>query len=413
VLSAVAAGTVVSLALATVSGAAETQPHGSRWTGAWATSMVAASPPIFGLANWSMEGFADQSVRQVVRITRGGSSVRIRMSNVYGADPLRLTGATLGVAGDGASVREGTLRTLTFSRSRTTNVPAGRETVSDPVPVRVSALQRLTITLFFAQSTGPATFHPVSFATSYRATGDHRLDRSAAAFGETSQSWYYLTGIDVAGPGGDERGAVVAFGDSITDGAGSTMDADNRYPDELAERLVEAGRPMGVLNAGISGNQVLGSMPGYGASALDRFRRDVLDQPRARTVIILEGINDIAISASTGSEPVTAAQVIEGYQVLIGAAHRRGIRVIGATITPTKGAVFPAYYTERGEAVRDAVNTWIRTSGAYDAVADLDQLFADPADPDRMRPEYNSGDGIHPNDAGMHAIAEAINLDTL
>jgi GDSL-like lipase/acylhydrolase family protein len=164
----------------------------------------------------------------------------------------------------------------------------------------------------FAKPTGPATFHMRSFATSYRALNDHQLDESAGAFGETTTSWYYLTGVDVAGSEGNERGAVVAFGDSITDGAVSTVDANHRYPDVLAERLVGAGHPMSVLNAGIATNQVLGTFPGGGASALDRFRHDALDQPGARSVIILEGINDIAISTLTIGEPVTAAQLIDG-----------------------------------------------------------------------------------------------------
>src|SRR5215213_4549849 len=370
----VAATTVALMVVAVVPAAADTERSDGRWTGAWATSIITASPPLFGLANWSLEGFANQSVRQVVRTTRGGSAVRIRLSNAYGATPLRVAGATLGVAGDGASVRSGTMRTLTFGHSPSTVLPAGRETASDAVRMPIFPLDRLSVTLFFAEPTGPATFHPMAFATSYRATGDHRLDPSAEAFGETSVSWYYLPGVDVAGQE-HEREAVVAFGDSMTDGAMSTTDANNRYPDELAERLVAAGRPIGVLNAGLSGNQLLASLPGYGASGLDRFRRDVLKQPQVRTVIVLEGINDIA-----------------------------------ATIMPTEGTIFPAYYTERGEAVRDAVNSWIRTGGAYDAVVDLDRVFADPTDPDRMRPEYNSGDGVHPNDTGMNAIAEAIDL---
>lgn len=410
--SVVAATTVALMVVAVVPAAADTERSDGRWTGAWATPMITASPPLFGLANWSLEGFANQSVRQVVRTTRGGSAVRIRLSNLYGATPLRLAGATLGVAGDGASVRSGTLRTLTFGHAPSTVLPAGRETASDAVRMPIFPLDRLSVTLFFAEPTGPATFHPMAFATSYRATGDHRLDPNAEAFGETSVSWYYLPGVDVAGQE-HEREAVVAFGDSMTDGAMSTTDANNRYPDELAERLVAAGRPIGVLNAGISGNQLLASLPGYGASGLDRFRRDVLKQPQVRTVIVLEGMNDIAISEATRGEPVTAAQLVDGYQTLIQAAHDNGVRIIGATIMPTKGTIFPAYYTERGEAVRDAVNSWIRTGGAYDAVVDLDRVFADPTDPDRMRPEYNSGDGVHPNDTGMNAIAEAIDLKTL
>jgi lysophospholipase L1-like esterase len=416
ILSSVAVvGVVAALIRSTWPAAADTQGEDDRWTAAWTASMIAAAPPLFGQGptNWSVEGFANQSLRQVVRVTRGGSALRIRLSNVYGATPLAIAAASLGVASDGASVRQETMRALTFDRSPSTVVPAGREAVSDVVRMRVSPLERLTITLFFAEPTGPVTFHMRSFATSYRAPGDHQLDGSGAAFGETTTSWYYLDGIDVAGMGGDERGAVVAFGDSITDGAISTIDANHRYPDILAERLVAAGRPMGVLNAGIATNQVLGTFPGGGASALDRFQHDALDQPGVRSVIILEGINDIAISTLTTGEPVTAAQLIDGYRTLIQAAHRRGIRVIGATMTPTKGTIIPPFYTEQGESVREAANDWIRNSGAFDAVIDLDRLFADPADPQRMRPEYNSGDGVHPNDAGMRVIAGAIDLDTL
>jgi lysophospholipase L1-like esterase len=406
---------VASLALATSSAGADTQQEDTRWTAAWTASMIAASPPRFGQGpdNWSLDGFTDQSVRQVVRITRGGSTLRVRLSNAYGSAPLAVAGASVGVAGDGASVQPATMHTVTFDRSSSTVVPAGQEAVSDVVPMRVSPLERLTITLYFVQPTGPATFHMHSFATSYRAPGDHQLDESAAAFGETTTSWYYLTGVDVAGSDENDSGAVVAVGDSITDGAISTVDANRRYPDLLAERLVAAGHPMGVLNAGIASNQVLATFPGAGASAVDRFQHDALDQPGIRSVIILEGINDIAISTLTTGEPVTAAQLIDGYKTLIQAAHQRDIRVIGATITPTKAAMDTPFYTEPGEAVREAVNDWIRTSGAYDAVVDLDRILADPTDPQRMRPEYNSGDGAHPNDAGMRAIADAIDLNTL
>jgi lysophospholipase L1-like esterase len=384
-------------------------PHhpAGRATGTWASSMIAAAPDIFGTPNWS-GGFDNQSVRQVVRVSQGGSGVRIRVSNVYGASPLRLTGATIGRAGEGAAVRPGSLRPVTFGHRGSTVVPAGHEIASDLTPLRVTPLDRLAVTFYFAQPTGPATFHLFGLATSYRAAGDHRLDRDAGAFGETSQSFYYLSGVDVAGA----SRTVVAFGDSITDGAFSTPDADNRYPDELAERLVAAGRRTGVLNAGIGGNQVLTDQPGFGDRGVARFTRDALDRPGVRTVIILEGINDIGMGEGTG-RPVTVQQLIDGHQAMIRAAHARHVKVIGATITPTKGVTYPGYYTERGEAVRDAVNEWIRTSGAYDVVADFDRALADPADPDRMRADYNGGDALHPNDAGMRAMAAAVNLRDL
>jgi lysophospholipase L1-like esterase len=388
--------------------AAGTDPAAIPWAGAWATAMVAANTEdIFGIPDWSQEGFADHSVRQVIRVSRGGWAVRIRLSNRYGTSPLRLSGATIGKAGTGASVRPGSLRRLRFGGSAATAVPVGREGISDPAPLLVAPLERLAVTLYFAGPTGPATYHTFATATTYRATGDHRYDPGAAAFAETSLAWYYLTGVEVAGGTVSRRDAVVAFGDSITDGPSSTLDADNRYPDELAERLVAAGRPLGVLNTGIGGNRVLTDSPCFGERATVRFQRDVLDRPRVHSVIVLEGINDIGASeADFGAcflpnPQVTAEQLIDGQRALIHAAHARGITAIGGTLTPIKGSFFDS---ERGEAVRDAVNHWIRTGGEYDAVVDFDHALADPADPDRLRPAYDSGDGLHPNDAGMHAI---------
>ena len=413
-----AAGAALVASLATMSmtaapAAARPDHSVSHWTGTWSTSMIAAFPDFFGTPNWS-GGFDNHSVRQPVRVSRGGSALRIRVSNVYGTTPLRLTGASIGRAGDGASIRPGSLRVVTFGGRRSAVVPAGRQLGSDPVALRVDPLERLAVTLYFAAPTGPATFHPQALATSYRAAGDHLRDRSGDAYTETSQSWYYVSGVDVAGPQPRrDSGVVVAFGDSITDGSFSTPDANNRYPDELAERLVAAGRRLGVVNTGIGGNRILTDADGFGERATARFGRDVLGQPGVRTVIVLEGINDIGLGAGTGGVPVTAQQLIDGHRALIRAAHARGVRAVGATILPFAGVIYPGYYTERGEAVRDAVNDWIRTSGEYDVVADLDRALADPADPDRLSPAFDGGDGLHPNDAGMRAMAETIDLGSL
>jgi lysophospholipase L1-like esterase len=405
---------VVALLADAPPAAVQPGPPDGQWTATWSTSMVAATPDIFGMPNWS-GGFSDQSVRQPVRAGRGGSTVRIRISNVFGTGPLRLAGASIGRSGAGAAVQPGTLQALSFGGHRSTTVPAGQELDSDPVPLTVAALERLTVTLYFSAPTGPASFHPSAIATSYRSAGNHLADPAAQAFGETSQSWYYLSGLDVTGaaPPGD-RGAVVAFGDSITEGFGSTPDADNRYPDELAERLVAAGRGLGVVNAGISGNRVLTDADGMGDRATARFQRDALGQPGLRSVIVLAGVNDLGIGVGTSGQPPTPGQLIGGHRALIAAAHARGVRVLGATILPFKGTTDPpGYHTERGEQVRDAVNNWIRTSGEYDAVVDLDRVLADPADPDRLRAEYDSGDGLHPNDAGMRAMANTIDLNRL
>jgi lysophospholipase L1-like esterase len=191
------------------------------------------------------------------------------------------------------------------------------------------------------------------------------------------------------------------------------VDADNRYPDELAERLLAAGRPLGVANAGIGGNRILTDAPGFGDRATARFERDVLSRPGIRTAIVLLGINDIGVGAGAEGTPATAPDLIDGHRTLIRAAHARGVTIIGATILPYAGTIYPGYYTERGEQVRDEVNHWIRTSGEYDAVADLDRALADPADPDRLAPAYDGGDGLHPNDAGMRAMAAAVPLREL
>ncbi|HEV2782895.1 MAG TPA: SGNH/GDSL hydrolase family protein [Actinophytocola sp.] len=399
--------------------AAAEPSSGSRggWTGAWATSMQ--EPFVgFGEPNWSVDGFADHSVRQVARVSTGGSAVRIRLSNVYGTKPMRVTGASIGKAGDGGTVRPGSLRPLTFRHSPATVIPAGREAVSDAAPLLTAPLDRLAVTVYFAEPTGPATFHLFSFEPTYRADGDHRFDASGAAFDETTQSFYYLTGVDVIGRHHARRDAVVAFGDSITDGAFSTPGADNRYPDELAERLVAAGRPLGVLNAGIGGNRLLDDSPCFGEKAVDRFPRDVLDEPRVRTVIVLDSTNDLlSMSLPTsecgaGHPDLTAADLIEGFRALIGLAHSRGIRIIGATVLPFKDDTY-GLWTPEIERVRDGVNEWIRTGGEFDAVVDFDAVMSNPADPDQLRPEFDGGDRLHPNDAGFCAMAAAIDLSTL
>lgn len=417
--AAAAALALAATVLGAPSGASAADLTGKKWTAAWAT---APHHPVPGNEwqgpNWSLEGFTDQSVRQVVRVSTGGSALRIRLSNRFGTAPLRVTGATIARSGDGAAVRPGTVRPLRFGRSLSTTIPAGRDAVSDAAPLRTSPLESVTVTLYFAGSTGAATFHEGALTTTYRAAGDHRFTAGGAAFaGDTSHSWYYLTGVDVADSRSGSPGTVVAFGDSITDGAGSTPGADNRYPDELAERLAAAGRPMGVVNAGVNGNKLLADSPCFGERGVTRFQRDALAQPGVRTVIVLEGINDIGAGGLPDfgcgtSGVVTEAQVIAAHRALIRAAHARGVRIVGATLTPVKGNQF-GYDTPEKERIRDAVNHWIRTSGEYDAVLDLDLAVSDPQDRDAFLPAYDSGDSLHPNDAGMRAMAAAVDLGIL
>ncbi|ALC22739.1 SGNH/GDSL hydrolase family protein [Streptomyces pristinaespiralis] len=388
--------------------AAAAESGGRAWHGGWAAS---PQPPSSQFApNWSEQGFADHTVRQVVRVTTGGTRARIELSNRYGTTPLRITGATVARTGEGASVEPGSVRRLTFGKGRSVTVPAGGTVHSDGVPFTVGALESVTVTLYLAEPTGPATFHSFASATSYRANGDHRYDRSGSAFTETSDSWYFLTGVEVSGGTTARKDAVVTFGDSITDGVGSTLDSDNRYPDELAERFAAAGKPRSVLNHGIGGNQVTKDTVWAGEKGVTRFKFDALNEPNVGTVVVLEGINDFGSSSWDGSPEVSVEQLIEGHRSLIRQAHDRGVKVIGATLTPVKGSF---YYTPVNEAKREAFNHWIRTSGEYDAVVDFDRALADPADPDRILPAYDSGDHLHPGDAGYRAMAQALDLDEL
>ncbi|MET9022582.1 SGNH/GDSL hydrolase family protein [Actinopolymorpha sp. NPDC004070] len=391
----------------------------TRWTAAWAAAVhhPFLMPDVFG-PNWSEEGFADQTVRQVVRVTTGGARLRVRLSNRFGTAPLRVAGVTVARAGDGAAVRPGSLRPVTFGGRTSTTIPAGKDLASDPVRLPTRALQRLAVTTYFAQPTGTTTFHEGGLTTTYRAAGDQRFAIAGGPFGgETTHSYYFLTGVDVTRGAGRQVGTVVAFGDSITDGAYSTANSDNRYPDELAERLVAAGRRLGVVNLGINGNKVLGESTCFGERGVTRFGRDALGQPGVRTVIVLEGINDIGAGGlpdfGCGASPkVTTEQLIAGHRAMIAAAHARGVKILGATLTPVKGNKY-GYDTPENERIRDEVNHWIRTSGEYDGVVDFDRAVADPDDPDAYLPAYDGGDALHPNDAGMRAMAEAIDLADL
>ncbi|MFF9017999.1 SGNH/GDSL hydrolase family protein [Streptomyces sp. NPDC014870] len=403
---------LTALPLAGTATATEHRHGGSQWRGAWATSPQAPAAP-FG-PNWATEGFSNQTVRQVVRVTTGGTKARIELSNRYGTTPLRITGATVARTDKGASVKPGSVRQLTFGKGRSLTIPAGGTAYSDGVPFTVQALESVTVTLYLAAPTGPATFHHFASATSYRADGDHRSDRAGTAFTETSSSWYYLSGVEVTGGKAPRRDGIVTFGDSITDGVGAGPDADNRYPDELAERFAAAGKPRSVLNHGIGGNQVTNDTTWAGEKGIARFKEDVLTEPNVRTVVLLEGINDFGGSLpsdfATPTPEVSVERLIAGHRELIRQAHAKGIKVVGSTLTPVKGSF---YDTPEVEAKRDAFNHWVRTSGAYDAVVDFDRAVADPADPDRILPAYDSGDHLHPGDAGYRAMAQALDLDEL
>jgi lysophospholipase L1-like esterase len=293
-------------------------------------------------------------------------------------------------------------------------IPPGAEVASDPVLLAVGPAAHLAVSIYLPGPTGPATQHADAEQVNYVATGSHVMG-GAGAFRDRTHAWFFLSGVDVLSPR-RTLGSVVALGDSITDGVGSPTDANARWPNFLAARVDDGtGRLLAVVDEGIGGNRMLNAAACCGVSAIARFERDVREQPGARSVILLEGINDIGYSRSHGllTAPHTAVsptQIVEGYQRIVTLAHTAGLKVFGGTLTPFQGA---RYWSPGGEADREAVNNWIRTSGAFDGVIDFAAAVADPSDPERLNPRYDSGDHLHPNAAGYRAMANAVSLTAL
>jgi len=371
------------------------------WIGTWSCAQVSGA-----VSGQSRDGFRDQTLRSVIRISAGGSAVRIRLSNRFGVRPLTIGAAHVAVRRTGVVVVPGTSCAVTFGGRRTAVIPAGQRLFSDPVSLRTQDGTDLVVSLGLPDATGPASWHPAALTTSYLAEGaGHGADADGGAFARTSQSWYFLDGVDVINP--SLRGAVVAFGPSTTDGIGSAPDANQRYPDELSRRLLKLpdGERMTVLNAGIAGNRLLSDNGTCGPSALNRFVRDAAQQSGVRAVILWEGTNDVATRPGLDLGTVTGA-----YTRLIEAAHASGLTIIGATLQPHEGAGF---YSNAGNRLREAVNEWIRWSGAFDDVADFDRVLLDPRHPRRLLPGYDSGDHLHPGPAGYDAIAGSVDLAAL
>ena len=385
-------GRVVGAALLLVvgtTGRAGADPAPSLWAGSWEAAPSGTVRQVPGAA-----------FRNVVRLSVGGSAVRVRISNRLGSAPLRLGAVTVALRqGAGADAVPGSMRLATFDGAGTAVVPVGQDLVSDPVPLAVPAAAVLLVTVETPGDSGPATYHRVALQTSYlaEAGAGRAADESGDAFTRTTGNWYYVSGVDVDSV---PLGSVVAFGDSLTDGNGSSIGTNHRWPDRLADRL----RPLriGVLNAGISGNRLLSDSTG-GPSALNRLDADGLGRAGVRTLVLLEGINDIKGTP----EATDPWDFVRAYRTVVARAHARGIRVVGATLTPYAGY---SGYTEAREAVRQQVNALIRTGHVFDAVVDFDAVVRDPEQPGRIRPAYDPGDHLHFNDAGMSALAAAVPL---
>ncbi len=373
----------------------------SHWVATWSASPQGVAAPI---------QISGQTVRQILHTSLGGDRVRVRLSNAYGTTALVIGSAHAAISTGGASISQKTDRMLKFNGSPTIAIPAGALALSDPVELHVEAFDNLAVSLYLPENVAATTQHSVSQQTNYISIqGDFTGAPTFAA--TTTHAFYFLTGVEVSTS--RRAKAIVALGDSIVDGFGSTPDTNQRWTNLLAERLQShpSLSRLAVLNAGISGNRVLHDV--VGTNALARLDRDVLVQTGVKYVIVLEGNNDFGIPGLIGNpaQDVTAEQVIQGYRQIIDRAHAAGLMIYGGTLNPIEGiAGFPGFYSAALEAKRQAVNQWIRTSSAYDAVIDFDKVLRDPSHPTRILPAYDSGDHAHPNDAGYQAMADAIDL---
>ena len=343
------------------------------------------------------------TIRQIVHVSIGGTRLRVRLSNAYGAGSLLIGAARVGLHSTGASIAPGSDRVLTFNGSESTTIPAGALAISDPVNLRVPDRGNLAVSIYVPGNQLAATEHSLGLQTTYISPEGDFSGADSLPTASTTQSFYFLTGVEV-GASAKSR-AIVTLGDSITDGLHSTTDANRRWPNRLAERLrsQKGGSKVAVLNAGISGNRLLLDTVGTNASA--RLDRDVLVQSGVRYLIVLEGINDIGFPGSAAAD-----KIIAGHIQIIDRAHAMGLKVYGGTLTPFQAYLPGIYYTSDGEAKRQAINLWIRTCKAYDAVIDFDKAIRDPRNPAKIRSTYDSGDNLHPNDAGYQAMANAIDL---
>jgi len=394
--------------------AAPASAGASDWIPAW----TASPQPVWGrdflFPTGLPETLADRTVRQVARLRIGGRRLRIVLSNDYGRRPVKIDAARVAFSTGASAINVESDHALTFGGARDAVALPGASLMSDAVELPVAAGQDLAVSLHFAAETSVETFHWEGRRTAYVVPGD-RVSAQAIDHAETTAVRLFLSAILVEEP--KARGTVAVLGDSITDGAGATMDAETRWPDYLAASAAPAG--IAVVNAGISGARLLGDR--MGTNALARLEHDVLSQPKIKAVILMLGTNDIAWPGTPfapNEAPMTFERLTAGYRQLVERAHVSGVRVIGATLTPFAGALpdtplAASYYSEDKDQLRRRVNAWIRTSGVFDDVIDFDLLLRDPADPARLRPDYDTGDRLHPGDAGNKAMAEAVRLEML
>ncbi|HJW34812.1 MAG TPA: SGNH/GDSL hydrolase family protein [Holophagaceae bacterium] len=392
---------VLGLCLTSALAAFAQSPSAPHWISTWTAAPDSPGPALKA-----------QTLRHVVRVSAGGEAVRVRLSNRFGTGPVTFGPVHVARHGAGSEILPGSDRALTFEGRPTVTIPKGGSALSDSAELDVAPLQELAVSFHLPAGAAVSTVHSVGMQTVYFAGPGDATGAKAFPAGETDDSRYFLTDVEVrtARP----TPVWVAVGDSVTDGVGSRLDGNGRWPDALADRLQGA---IAVVNAGIAGNRILrdGVDPFLGPSSLARFEADVLSKPGVRGVLLLQGINDITANTvlPAPEEHVTSDQIIAGLQTLIARAHDRGLKIWGATLLPRGGAQGSRPHTPQAEVLRLAVNAWIRSSHAFDGVLEFEQALRDPAHPDRLLPAYDSGDHTHPNDAGFKVMAALVDLREL
>jgi lysophospholipase L1-like esterase len=385
------------------------------WVTTWTTAHL--PPPAVRLGpvgqpiptpQQALSGFTNQTIRMTVPISVTGRRVRVHLSNAYGSAPLVVGAVHLGIHAKESAIVPGSDRALTFGGKPGFTIPPGASALTDSIDFDAPPLAELAVSVYVPGTTGAPTIHSNGLHTTYVSKTGDATAQLAIDDAATTQSWYWVSAVDVLAPAGTS--AIVAFGDSITDGARSTVDTNSAWPSRFSRRLLAnpATANFAVANQGIGGNRIL--RDGTGMSALARFDGDVLSQAGVAWLIVLEGINDIGRGNGPNANPgdaATAEELIAGLRQMIERAHVHGIRVAGATLTPYTGA---PYFSDKGEGIRETINTWIRSSGAFDAVIDFDAATRDPEHPKQFRPAFDSGDHLHPNDAGYQAMADSIDL---
>ena len=376
------------------------------WVGTWAASPQTQEAD-FGHPAPAPLTFSNQTLRQFVRTSLGGKQVRVRFSNQFGTEPLVINAASIGLPDGNAHMADGSYRALTFSGRQSVTIAPGSLVVSDAALLDVPAMGDLLVSLYLSNPTSGETLHDFSNQTNYVSNGDQTATL-APAIATVTAAYYFVRNVDVLAP--VSAGAVVCLGDSITDGAGSSFNSNQRWPNLFAGRLFARSGDaykMGVLNQGISGNRLCHK--NIGPDMLSRFDADVVAQAGVTRVILLAGINDIGLSGYAPDEAVSADDIVAAYRQIIARAHEAGLKIYGGTLTPFCGSNVP-YYSDEGETKRNAVNNFIRTSGEFDGVIDFEAAVRDGSNPPRLRPEYDCGDHLHPSDAGYKAMAAAVKM---